>query len=520
MSQRPTPERQEGDTRLESLLSLSDQSFRTLCEMMPLGIYQTDVAGRCLYTNAQWQEIYGMSLQESLGDNWALTLYPDDRQAVYTAWQVSVQESRDFNMEFRILRSDGQIRYVHSQARAVRDAGGHIRVYVGTVQDVTRQRVQADKLRASEAFLDRTGRMAGVGAWQVDLVSGDIFWSDQTCRLHGMPLGYRPTLEEAIAFYAPDARAAVEAAVKRSIEHAEPWEFELPFVSAQGRAMWVRAFGEVECEGGRPVRLVGAFQDVTEQRARQEALQNEQALRQQIQSQVEQTSSLLRERTEMLDVLAHEVRQPMHNASAVLQSIEGVLRTHEDQVAVGRLEKAQAMFSQVLSSIDNTLAAATLLGSGTISQVDDTDMDAFLALTLADIPVTLRKRVQIERQSTIRTVPMNMGLMRLALRNLLFNGLASGPDDTPVTVRLTDSDTPPAFFIDVYDQGPGFVDTQLLSRLFQRGVRGQSPGKTGHGLGLYIVRRVMELHGGYAELHHNQPGRTCMRLALLQSTHD
>jgi len=487
---------------------------------MPLGIYQTDTEGRCLYTNAQWQEIYGLSLAESLGDNWASTLHPDDREAVFAAWHLSVQKSQPFDMAFRLLRSDGQIRYVHSQARAVRDAGGDIRAYVGTVQDVTQQHVQTDKLRASEAFLDRTGRIAGVGAWQVDLVSGDIFWSDQTCRIHGMPVGHRPTLEEALAFYPPQGRATIEAAVNRGIDRAEPWDLELPFVSAQGRRMWVRAFGEVECEGGRPVRLVGAFLDVTEQRARQEALQNEQALRQQIQAQVDQTSSLLRERTEMLDVLAHEVRQPMHNASAVLQSMEGVLRAHQDQVAIGRLEKAQAMFAQVLSSIDNTLAAASLLGSGTISHVDDTDIEAFLALTLADIPMPLRKRVQIERETTIRTVPMNMGLMRLALRNLLFNSLASGPDDTPVTVRLTDCDTPPAFLIDVQDQGPGFVDAQLLSRLFQRGVRGQAPGTTGHGLGLYIVRRVMELHGGYAELHHNQPGQTCMRLALLQSTQD
>jgi signal transduction histidine kinase len=284
--------------------------------------------------------------------------------------------------------------------------------------------------------------------------------------------------------------------------------------------MWVRVYGEAEFENGQAVRLVGAFQDITEQRERKLAFRQEQALRQQIEKQAQETERLLHERTDMLDVLAHEVRQPLHNASAALQSAEGVLRGREHEAAAGRLLKAQAMFAQVLASVDNTLATAALLGSGTISQVSDTDVDAFLALTVADVPMPLRKRIQIERRSTIRTVPMNMGLMRLALRNLLFNALASGPDGTPVTVRLTDSDTPPAFFIDVLDQGPGFVDAELLSRLFQRGARGQAPGKQGHGLGLYIVRRVMELHGGYAQLQHNQPGQTCMRLALLQSAHD
>jgi PAS domain S-box-containing protein len=176
MTQFLPPEPQEDDKRLEALLTLGDQSFKTLCEMAPLGIYQTDAEGRCLYTNRQWQEIYGLSLRESLGDNWALTLYPGDKAAVFAAWQASVHGSRDFNMEFRILRCDGQIRYVRSQARAIRDVGGDIRGYVGAVQDVTERRVQADKLRASEAFLDRTGRIAGVGGLAGGFGVGRDFW--------------------------------------------------------------------------------------------------------------------------------------------------------------------------------------------------------------------------------------------------------------------------------------------------------------------------------------------------------
>ncbi|CAN5484705.1 hypothetical protein BH11PSE9_BH11PSE9_09370 [soil metagenome] len=118
-------------------------------------------------------------------------------------------------------------------------------------------------LAASQSFLRRTGRVAGVGGWEVDIASGKIVWSEATRRIHGVSEGYVPTLETAVAFYPAEARAAIEAAVQRGIATGEPWDMELPFVNAAGQPMWVRAVGEVEFEGATACRLVGAFQDIT-----------------------------------------------------------------------------------------------------------------------------------------------------------------------------------------------------------------------------------------------------------------
>lgn len=135
--------------------------------------------------------------------------------------------------------------------------------------ETARQREHAalqlgQKLRASEAFLDRTGRLAGVGGWQVDLVSREVSWSDETCRIHELPVGYRPTLEEAIDFYAPEARSVIQAAVHKSMTQGSGWDLELPLVTASGRTIWVRVIGSVELsEDGQPLRLMGAVQDVS-----------------------------------------------------------------------------------------------------------------------------------------------------------------------------------------------------------------------------------------------------------------
>lgn len=120
------------------------------------------------------------------------------------------------------------------------------------------------ELRASESLLERTGRMAGVGGWALDLVTLDITWSAETCRIHEVPEGFKPTLEQAVDFYAPDARDEVRSAVDKAIADGGAWDLQLPLTTALGREIWVRAMGKAEFDDkGQPCRLVGAFQDVT-----------------------------------------------------------------------------------------------------------------------------------------------------------------------------------------------------------------------------------------------------------------
>lgn len=128
-----------------------------------------------------------------------------------------------------------------------------------------------ERLRESEAFLERTGRVAGVGGWEVDVASGTLTWSDQTCRLHDLPAGYRPTLAEGMGFYPLDARAVITEAVEACVRDGTPWDLELPLVSATGRQLWVHSTGSMEHVDGR-TRLIGAIQDVTDRHRAVDAL--------------------------------------------------------------------------------------------------------------------------------------------------------------------------------------------------------------------------------------------------------
>jgi two-component system, OmpR family, sensor kinase len=255
--------------------------------------------------------------------------------------------------------------------------------------------------------------------------------------------------------------------------------------------------------------------NVTELKETQAALHREQQLRAQIEEHSERLAVLVRERTGILDLLAHEVRQPLNNASAALQSAQGALRDRSDMPALERITRAQAVLGQVMSNIDNTLAVASLLARGDAIQRDDTDIDTLIGVVIADMPTTDRDRIQTCRETATRTAIMDMSLARLALRNVLANALKFSPAESAVRVRIADSDVPLALLIEVSDAGPG-IAPELLPRLFSRGARGSSS-KAGHGLGLYIAQRVMALHGGTVELLATGAGGSTVRLTFVQT---
>lgn len=239
------------------------------------------------------------------------------------------------------------------------------------------------------------------------------------------------------------------------------------------------------------------------------------ARREQAERQASELKALSDERQELLRVISHEARQPLHNAQAVLQGVDEALRGSFEgsDVAGARIVRARGVLRQITASLDNTLAASTLLVDERPTPLRDTDIEMLVELCLGDLPPPQRQRVRVVRPSGDHTAAMDVGLMRLALRNLLVNALNYSTPGTPVTLRVADSDEPLALLIEVADEGPG-VTPELLPRLFERGTRGRHD-LHGQGLGLYIVRRAMQRQGGSVEVR-SDPGGSVFTLTVPQ----
>ena len=131
---------------------------------------------------------------------------------------------------------------------------------------------QARKLRSSEDLLERTGALAGVGGWELDLGTMALRLTAQSFRIHGAAPVARPTFDAFMSLYAPEQQALIRAGLADVIAHATPYDRELPLTTRSGETRWVRLIGRPEVRDGKVVHIDGVVQDVTESRAAQRAL--------------------------------------------------------------------------------------------------------------------------------------------------------------------------------------------------------------------------------------------------------
>ncbi len=139
---------------------------------------------------------------------------------------------------------------------------------------VAKQEMQQATLRRNSRMFRQVSHLAGIGGWELDIASNQTFWSDEVYKIHEVDTGSEFDLSSAIDFYAEEARPTVTNLVNQAIVTGQPFEFELPLITAKGNKRLVRSMGEADIESGQVVRLFGTFQDVTEQRvAEKQALQ-------------------------------------------------------------------------------------------------------------------------------------------------------------------------------------------------------------------------------------------------------
>ncbi len=218
--------------------------------------------------NEHWAASIGHTLQElapSSIQTWLERAHPSDLPRSRELLNRHLAgELPSYNCEARMRHRDGHWVWVLDRGRVLTwTPDGKPEWMFGTHIDLTERKRQEDGLRKSEQLLNRTGAVAGVGGWELDLQSGELTWSAQTRHIHGVSADYVPVLAEAINFYAPEARPVIQAAVEQAIATGKGWDLELPFIQANGQRIWVRAAGNADFEDGKPVRLMGAFQDIT-----------------------------------------------------------------------------------------------------------------------------------------------------------------------------------------------------------------------------------------------------------------
>ncbi len=171
-----------------------------------------------------------------------------------------------------LLARDGKEYQISDSGAPIRDASGKIVGVVLVFSDETEAYQVRQSLATTAELLERTGEVAKVGGWKLDMKTMQLFWSRETYRIHEVDPPVAPTLEQAMNFYAPSAQSTIQNAVQAGIQFGTHWDLELPIITAKGKNLWVRAQGFPMVEDGKVIKLLGAFHDITKSNQAEDTL--------------------------------------------------------------------------------------------------------------------------------------------------------------------------------------------------------------------------------------------------------
>lgn len=198
-------------------------------------------------------------------------VHPDDRAIVTAAIEDQLKNRVPYKVQVRLKPKNQEYRYFECSGNVKFEDGKPSRM-VGSINDIHDQVLLKDKLLKNESLLTEAGRMAKIGVWEIDVASMMPIWSPEVYEIHEIDPAQGPDVGKALNFYTPWSRPMIEEALDKAIRFGTPFDLTLSIVSAKGRDLWVRSIGKALIENGKPVKVYGVFQDLTESKLVEEKL--------------------------------------------------------------------------------------------------------------------------------------------------------------------------------------------------------------------------------------------------------
>ena len=269
-------------TELNDLLKSDDRLFNFIESAALDGVWFWDLENpeQGWMSPTFWKILgYDPTSKQHLKSEWQNIVNQDDvKVALQNLENHYADEGSTFDQVMRYTHKSGHIVWVRCLGVAIRNSEGKPIRMLGAQTDISdikerehawivQEKRQKIEFQKQATLLDELEKTANIGTWEVNLQTSQVVWSDQTKRIHEVPLDYEPNLEGGINFYKPgENQRLITDAVDKAINEGEKWNLELELVTATGRNIWVRAQGRPQFENGECTGLFGVFQDITPQK--------------------------------------------------------------------------------------------------------------------------------------------------------------------------------------------------------------------------------------------------------------
>lgn len=533
----------------EDTLRHSEKQLRALADSIPQLAWIAHHDGRIVWYNRRWHDYTGLPPGELEGDGWSQVYAPDCVEPMIAHWRASLESGEPFEMEVPIRGADGQYRWFLTRANPVRDASGQMLRWFGTSTDVDQVKRAQEALRDETNILEMLNSTGNALARHRDLQPllqevtdaatrivgarfGAFFYHSggsalELCTLSGRPpadygdlaapgaalVSGHGLLEQGGSaaggvvrcddlLHQPDCAAQLDPALGRHLRSL----LAAPVTSRTGDVVGTLLFGHPEpgMFSERSERIIGgiaaqagvAIDNARLNEAARRAAEERIALLDRERSARAEAERSSQMKDEFLATLSHELRTPLNAilgwSQVLRRGSRGEADLHKGLQTIERNARAQAQLIEDLLDMSRIMSGQVLL-----------ELQGVLPATIVDAaieavrPAAGTKNIVIERDfAPCAPIAADPGRLQQVVWNLLSNAIKFTPPDGRVRVTIRERDGQAE--IGVADTGIG-IGAEFLSHVFDRFRQADASTTRRHGglgLGLSIVKHLVEQHGG------------------------
>jgi len=496
----------------------AERRYRGLVEQLPGMVYmesvERDEPGRVLYVSPQVEWMLGYRPEEWLADPtlWTTRLHPDDVPMMKDLYMRVAERGELYRADYRMFARDGSLVYIHDEAALVRDEEGTPVFWQGVMFDVTPQR-HADE-RAQESEARYRGLVESLPAIfyteSVDEDRGGVVYVSPQVRaiLGSEPEEWLGATGGWLEQIHPDDRERVRAENARADATHTPFVSEYRMLSKDGRSVWFRDESAlVYDEEGRPLYWQGVMLDITE-RVRAEELERALEVEREEAAELRAVDEM---KNTFLRAVSHDLRTPLAAILGLAVTLEREdVELHPDEAK--ELASRIATNARKLDRIVNDLLDLDRLTRGIVEpNLEPTKIDALIKRIVGESDLLEDRHVEVSVVPV--TAVVDPPKVERIVENLLANAVRHTPPAAKIWVSV--SKWQGGVLLAVEDEGKG-VPEEERERIFEPFRQGpdapeHSPGV---GVGLALVARFTELHGGRAWVEDREGGGASFRVWL------
>ncbi|MFM6975691.1 MAG: PAS domain-containing protein [Sphingobacteriaceae bacterium] len=448
------------------------------------GVYELNLVHNSLWCSSKCFELLGFKRNEIESTSASLIsrTLPQYRQKLTDAVKNISANQHSFKVEIELLHRNGESKWYEVTGLGKWEAD-EPKYIVGTlidIDDTVKSRLENQK---NEFLLEEAGLMAKVGGWELNLKNPFVVWSKEVCLIHEVPVGYRPSLDEAINFYSPSYVPLIQKVVQNALQIGQPFDEELKIITATKKEIWVRSIGQAIYHNGEIIGIRGVFQDIDEQKEKEITLQASLNL-------INQQNQRL---VNFAHIVSHNLTSHATNLALTLNLLELETNPEEIDHFKENLKKISKSLNQTMSHLNDIVVIQT----ETNSIKKKIKFEEVYSRVLATLKTEL-EQTQAHINSNFDDCPAIEYIpayLESILLNLISNAIKYRDPDKSLKISIKSYLHEERVILEVSDNGLGIDLDKYGNRLFGM-YKTFHKNPNARGIGLFITKNQIEALGG------------------------